>query len=93
MVLGDVSRAVAGYRAALELLTSTEMFDVAPTTLWSLGVALDRAGDLSGGLQSIARAREYDPQDRKLSGDSWFYVRGSQTIQQSRSAAVRFAAT
>lgn len=73
MGIGDVSRALAGYRAGLEGLTSFEMQTRAPTTLFSLGVALDRSGDLEGGLQSIARARSYDPSDRFLQGDSWFF--------------------
>jgi tetratricopeptide (TPR) repeat protein len=74
MAVGDVARAIAGYRAALEPLSSPE--DVArraPTTLWGLGVALDRSGELDAGLDAIQRARSYDPADRSLSGDGWFF--------------------
>ncbi|NUO47916.1 MAG: hypothetical protein HOV80_03570 [Polyangiaceae bacterium] len=49
------------------------MMTRAPTTLFSLGVALDRSGDLEGGLESIARARSYDPVDKFLQGDTWFF--------------------
>jgi tetratricopeptide (TPR) repeat protein len=73
MGTGDVSRAIAGYRAGLEGLTTFEMMTRAPTTLYSLGVALDRSGDLEGGLEAVARARSYDPSDRFLQGDAWFF--------------------
>ncbi len=75
MVLGDVDRAIRGYRAALDSVDSNQaMHQVAPTTLWSLGVALDRSGDLPGALDSIALARVYDPNDRQINGPSWFFV-------------------
>jgi hypothetical protein len=73
MGVGDISRAIAGYRAALEGLSNFELARVGPTTLYSLGVSLDRAGDLEGGLQAIGRARSYDPVDRFLQGDAWFF--------------------
>lgn len=74
MALGDVTRAVAGYRAALDgLAASAQMPDRAPTTLWGLGVALDRSGELESGLDAIQRARAYDPADRSLSGEGWFF--------------------
>jgi tetratricopeptide (TPR) repeat protein len=74
MVRGKIARAVAGYRAALAALSSVEAPYLAPTTLWSLGVALDRGGDLDGALESIARARVYDPTDARLRGPTWFFV-------------------
>jgi tetratricopeptide (TPR) repeat protein len=70
---GDVARAIAGYRGALENLSSFELLRVAPTTLFSLGVALDRSGDLEGGFDAIVRARGYDPRDGFLNHDSWFF--------------------
>jgi len=74
MAVGDVTRAVAGYRAALEpLTTAEEIADRAPTTLWGLGVALDRAGELDAALDAIQRARAYDPADARLSGPGWFF--------------------
>lgn len=75
MVQGDVERAIAGYRASLEAVDSTIMgLAYSPTALWSLGVALDRAGDLAAGLDSIALARSYDPADARIKGPSWFFV-------------------
>jgi len=74
MVTGDIARAIAGYRASLDSLLGWEAVVLAPTTLWSLGVALDRSGDLEGGLESVARARSYDPKDVRIGGASWFFV-------------------
>lgn len=73
MALGDVERAVAGYRESLASLLPLEM-PLGVTTLWGLAVALDRSGDLAEGLRAIALAREYDPVDRQIHGDGWFYV-------------------
>ncbi len=75
MVQGDVERAIAGYRASLDAVDSTIMgLAYSPTALWSLGVALDRSGDLAAGLDSIARARSYDPGDARIKGPGWFFV-------------------
>jgi tetratricopeptide (TPR) repeat protein len=75
MLLGDVTGAVTGYRAAIALLSADYMLGgTGPTTLWGLGVALDRSGDLDSGLDSIRVARIYDPEDRMINGDGWFYV-------------------
>ncbi|NUP07884.1 MAG: tetratricopeptide repeat protein [Polyangiaceae bacterium] len=74
MVKGDTSRAIAGYRASLEALTSYDAPVLAPTTYWSLGVALDRSGDLEDALDSISRARSYDPHDVRIGADTWFFV-------------------
>jgi len=73
MVVGDADRAVAGYDAALAELTTGEMPE-AVTTMWGRAVALDRAGDLNGALDSIRLARAYDPIDQRLESDVWFYV-------------------
>ena len=73
MVKGDVTRAIEGYRASIGSFSSAEL-PLAATTLWSLGVALDRSGDLEGALASIARARTYDPIDRGLQPPNWFFV-------------------
>jgi tetratricopeptide (TPR) repeat protein len=75
MLQGDVIAAVDGYRAALALLTNDYlMFGSGPTTLWGLAVALDRSGDLDGGLDAVRLARSYDPQDRRINGPGWFYL-------------------
>ncbi|MFO0551589.1 MAG: hypothetical protein U0271_24590 [Polyangiaceae bacterium] len=74
MVSGDISRAILGYRAALEGLTILEAPRIAPTTLWSLAVALDRGGDLGGALETVQRARSYDPNDVMIHSDTWFFV-------------------
>ena len=73
MATGDVTAAVEGYREALEPLTSLELYWYAPTTLFGLGVALDRSGYLPAGLDSIKLARAYDPQDKGLQSGSWFF--------------------
>ena len=77
MVGGLIERAIEGYRGAVELLSFADQrtaFLASPTTYWSLGVALDRAGDLEGALASIERARAFDPKDQMLSGSNWFFV-------------------
>jgi tetratricopeptide (TPR) repeat protein len=75
MTLGDLGPAIDGYRSALSLLTTLgEMARMGPTTLWGLGVALDRSGDLEGGLESIRIARTYDSLDHEINGEGWFYV-------------------
>jgi tetratricopeptide (TPR) repeat protein len=75
MVLGDLEAAIQGYRGALALLTSpNEMVQLGASTLWGLGVALDRSGDLDAGLESLRLARSYDPADQQITGPSWFYV-------------------
>jgi tetratricopeptide (TPR) repeat protein len=76
MTTGDVDRAVAGYRAALgtiEQLSAQEVQVYAPTTLWGLAVALDRAGQVDAALDAVQRARSYDPLDSRLAGDGWFF--------------------
>lgn len=77
MVAGDLSRSVGGYRSALALLgtlTAVEIAAYAPTTYWGLAVALDRSSDREGALRAISLARAYDPEDRRLSSDTWFFV-------------------
>ena len=75
MLLGDITPAVEGYRAALALLTADHMmFGSGPTTLWGLAVALDRSGDLDSGLDAIRVARSYDAQDKQINGPGWFYL-------------------
>jgi tetratricopeptide (TPR) repeat protein len=74
MVLGDIASAVDGYRASLATLSSREMFRYGVTTLWGLGVALDRSGDLDGAFESIQLARSYDRTDLSIHGPGWFYV-------------------
>lgn len=75
MLRGDVERAVAGYRASLALyFVGNQLFQGGTTTLWGLAVALDRSGDLDGGLEAVRLARTYDPQDLQINGPNWFYV-------------------
>lgn len=73
MATGDVTAAVEGYREALAPLTSLELFWYAPTTLFGMGVALDRSGNLESGLDSIKLARAYDPIDKGLHSPGWFF--------------------
>lgn len=76
MGLGDITRAVAGYRAALALVSASSALDMMAygvTTLWGLAVALDRAGEIDQALDAIRLARAYDPGDVRLNSSSWFY--------------------
>lgn len=74
MALGDVTAAVEGYRAALAPLTTVEMYWRGSTTLFSLGVALDRAGNPEAAMESVRLARSYDPLDKSLrSTQGWFF--------------------
>jgi len=73
MAMGKLDDAIRGYREAMRSLLPYEMFDNGVTTLWGLAVALDRDGDLDGALESIALARAYDRDDRKIHSSSWFF--------------------
>jgi tetratricopeptide (TPR) repeat protein len=74
MARGDIIPAVRGYRASLDATPSALMIDSGVTTMWGLAVALDRSGDLDGGIEQVRRARSYDPNDQRIHGSSWFYV-------------------
>jgi hypothetical protein len=76
MLVGDLMTAVSGYRDALASLSSEFLrYGVGVTTLWGLGVALDRSGDLDGGLASITLARAYDAADTHIHDtSSWSFV-------------------
>jgi tetratricopeptide (TPR) repeat protein len=73
MGLGRLDDAIRGYRDALASLTVDELGSIGVTTLWGLAVALDRNGDLEGGLEHIGLARKYDAIDEKINGEGWFY--------------------
>lgn len=73
MAMGDLQAAVDGYREALAPLTTLEMFQIGSTTLFGLGVALDRVGNLQAGLDAVKLARSYDPIDRRLRPPDWFF--------------------
>ena len=74
MLLGDLTAAIEGYRSALALMTLDSFRRSGATTLWGLAVALDRSGDLDGGLDSVRIARAYDRMDEQINGPGWFYV-------------------
>ncbi len=75
MLMGDSTTAVAGYRAALALLSNDYlMFGSGATTLWGLAVGLDRADELDASLDAVRLARVYDPQDKRINGAGWFYL-------------------
>lgn len=74
MAMGDVSRSILGYRASLESLSMAEAYYLAPTSLWSLGVALDRSGDFEAAMESIGRARSYDPKDIRITDSGWSFI-------------------
>ena len=73
MGMGRLDDAIQGYRQALRSLLPIEMFQYGVTALWGLAVATDRDGDLDGALASIALARAYDRDDRKIHESSWFF--------------------
>ncbi|MDI1445102.1 hypothetical protein [Polyangium sp. 6x1] len=73
MGMGRLDDAIQGYREALRSLLPIEMFQYGVTALWGLAVATDRDGDLDGALASIALARAYDRDDRKIHEPSWFF--------------------
>ncbi|MEZ4314256.1 MAG: hypothetical protein R3F14_40060 [Polyangiaceae bacterium] len=73
MAMGDVTAAVEGYRAALAPLTKLEMFVSGSTTLFGLGVALDRSGNPEAGMEAVKLARSYEPTDAGLRRSSWFF--------------------
>lgn len=77
MAIGDLESAVRGYRESLSALSSLSALEMAfysITTLWGLGVALDRTGDMEGAMRSIELARQYDPLDRQLNRPTWFFA-------------------
>lgn len=75
MLLGDLTAAVEGYRAAIALMTlDSFMHRAGATTLWGLAVALDRSGDLDGGLEAVRVARSYDRFDAQLNAPGWVYL-------------------
>jgi tetratricopeptide (TPR) repeat protein len=77
MVMGNLTSAIDGYRAALSELSrapAMRAVESTPTTLWGLAVALDRSGDLATALDTIVIARSYDPTDSLINGPFWFYV-------------------
>ncbi len=74
MAIGDLSSAIADYRASLAATPSHALHRYGVTTWWGLAVALDRSGDLVGGLEQIQHARGYDPRDRRLKSSGWFFI-------------------
>ena len=73
MGMNRLEDAIRGYREALASLVQDEIDDYGVTTLWGLAVALDRNGDVEEGLAHIRLARSYDPIDKRIQSDSWFY--------------------
>lgn len=68
-----LDEAIRGYRESLAALVHDEVDAYGVTTLWGLAVALDRNGDVEEGLEHIRLARTYDPLDKRIQSDSWFY--------------------
>ena len=75
--LGNLAEAVTGYESALVLTAklppTSGAHQTAALAVWGLAVALDRSGELESGLDAIQRARAYDPADRSLSSEGWFF--------------------
>src|SRR6185503_14504460 len=76
MALGDITAAIEGYRASLSGLSSIDMLrGYGVTTLWGLGIALDRSGDLDAGIEALRLARTYAPLDKLIKNEnSWFFA-------------------
>ena len=74
MIRGEISAAVRGYKAALQQTPTLALAAIGVTTYWGLAVALDRSGNLEGGMQRIELARTYDPGDTQLKGPNWFFI-------------------
>lgn len=73
MAIGDIIGSIEGYRESLSAVTTLEMYLSGSTTLFGLGVALDRSGNPEAGMQAVDLARSYDPADRGLRRPSWFF--------------------
>ena len=68
MLMGDVDRAVDGYRAALELVPDAAL------SHWGLAVALDRSGDPQGAIEEARLALTTDPDSRQLMSPNVFFL-------------------
>ncbi|MBI5534940.1 MAG: tetratricopeptide repeat protein [Deltaproteobacteria bacterium] len=68
MVLGDLDRAVQGYRASLAITPDHALAH------WGLAVALDRSGDPNGAVAQAWSALQYDPNAETLHDDNVFFV-------------------
>lgn len=70
MVLGDLDRSVAGYRASIRLAADQ------PLAYWGLAVALDRNGDNPGAVAAAATALTFDPDASALHDPNVFFMPG-----------------
>jgi len=68
MVLGDLDRSVAGYRASVRIAGDQ------PLAWWGLAVALDRSGDNPGGVAAAANALTFDPEASALHDPNVFFM-------------------
>jgi tetratricopeptide (TPR) repeat protein len=68
MVLGDLPRALHGYRAAIALAHDNALAH------WGFAVALDRWGDHAGAIAAAGVALTYDRDGRQLNGTGVFFV-------------------
>jgi tetratricopeptide (TPR) repeat protein len=68
MVLGELDRAVQGFRSSLAITPDN------PLAHWGLAVALDRNGDPLGAVAEAGVALQYDPNAEALHNDNVFFV-------------------
>ena len=68
MVMGELDRAVQGYRNALTMLPDQALAH------WGLAVALDRNGDPAGAVAEAAAALQFDPSAEALHNENVFFV-------------------
>lgn len=68
MILGELDRAITGYRASVRLGSDN------PLPHWGLAVALDRSGDPDQAIAEVNDALRQDPEARQLHGPDVFFV-------------------
>jgi tetratricopeptide (TPR) repeat protein len=78
MRLGHLDDAVLGYRDTIDVCDTSsvlnDLFDVGVLARWGLAVALDRAGDATGGAREALLATQLDPKAEILNGPDTFFV-------------------
>jgi tetratricopeptide (TPR) repeat protein len=72
MSLGDLPRAAANYRSAIEIEPGASQTGV--LARWGLAVALDRSGDMAQALVTAKDATQLDAAARSLHDDNTFFV-------------------
>jgi tetratricopeptide (TPR) repeat protein len=74
MAMGQIVRAVRGYRSSLHDMPGAMRGEEGVSAMWGLAVGLDRSGDLRAAIEQVTQARAYDRYDRAINNPGWFYV-------------------